>query len=97
MTAITGTVITTNQKGIREQLSDYIYNISPMDTPFMSGCKKGKVTNTFFEWQTDALASAANNKKNEGNDYASSATAFTATSRVGNYCQISDKDGTVSG
>lgn len=97
MTAITNTVVTVNQKGIRESLSDIIYNISPMDTPFMSGIKKGSVTNTFFEWQTDALASAANNKVNEGNDYASTATAFTATVRIGNYCQISDKNGTVSG
>lgn len=97
MTAITNTVVTANQKGIRENLSDIIYNISPMDTPFMSGIKKGKVSNTFFEWQTDALASAANNKVNEGNDYASTATAFTATTRIGNYCQISDKNGTVSG
>lgn len=97
MTAITNTVVTANQKGIRESLSDIIYNISPMDTPFVSSIPKGKVTNTFFEWQTDALASAANNKKNEGNDYASSATAFTATVRIGNYVQISDKDGTISG
>lgn len=97
MTAITNTVVTVNQKGIREALSDVIYNIAPMDTPFMSGIKKGKVANTFFEWQTDTLASAANNKVNEGNDYASTATAFTATVRIGNYCQISDKNGTVSG
>lgn len=97
MGAITNTVVTANQKGIRESLSDIIYNIAPMDTPFMSGIKKGNVTNTFFEWQTDTLASAANNKVNEGNDYASTAAAFTATVRVGNYCQISDKNGTVSG
>lgn len=97
MSAITNTVVTANQKGIRESLSDIIYNISPMDTPFMSGMKKGSVSNTFFEWQTDALATAANNKVNEGNDYAGSAAAFTATTRIGNYCQISDKNGTVSG
>lgn len=97
MTAITGTFVTASAKGIREDLSDIIYNIAPMDTPFMSGIKKGKAANTFFEWQTDTLASAANNKVNEGNDYASTATAVTATVRIGNYCQISDKNGTVSG
>lgn len=98
MSAVTNTFVSASAKGIREQLSDIIYNISPMDTPFMSGIKKGKVANTLFEWQTDALASAANNKVNEGNDVSSgTATAVTATVRVGNYCQISQKDGIISG
>lgn len=98
MTAVTNTFITTNAKGIREDLSDIIYNIAPTDTPFMSGIKKGKAANTFFEWQTDTLASAANNKVNEGNDVSSgTATAVTATVRIGNYCQISQKDGIISG
>jgi hypothetical protein len=30
--------------GIREDLSDIIYNISPTDTPFMSGIGKTKAT-----------------------------------------------------
>lgn len=98
MAAITNTFVTASAKGIREELSNVIYNISPMDTPFMSGIKKGKVGNTYFEWQTDALAAAANNKVNEGNDVSSgTATAVTATVRIGNYCQISQKDGLVSG
>lgn len=98
MTAVTNTFVTANAKGIREDLSDIIYNIAPLETPFMSGIKKGKAANTFFEWQTDTLASAANNKVNEGNDVSSgTATAVTATVRIGNYCQISQKDGIVSG
>lgn len=97
MSAITNTFTTASAVGIREDLSDIIYNIAPTDTPFMSGIKKGKAANTYFEWQIDTLASAANNKVNEGNDYASTAAAVTATTRTGNYCQISDKNGTVSG
>ena len=27
--------------GIREDLSNIIYNISPMDTPFLNGCGRG--------------------------------------------------------
>ena len=32
--------------GIREDLADIIYNISPTETPFMSGVGKTKATNT---------------------------------------------------
>lgn len=98
MAAVTNTFVTASAIGIREELSDIIYNIAPLDTPFMSGIKKGKVNNSFFEWQKDTLATAANNKVNEGNDVSSgTATAVTATTRVNNYCQISQKDGIISG
>ena len=39
--------------GIREDLSNIIYNISPTDTPFLNGCGRGSADNTTFEWQTD--------------------------------------------
>ena len=32
--------------GIREDLSNIIYNISPMDTPFISGIGRGTCDNT---------------------------------------------------
>jgi hypothetical protein len=44
--------------GIREDLSDVIYDISPQDTPIMSSIGKTKATNVFHEWQTDSLAAA---------------------------------------
>lgn len=97
MTAITNTFTTATAKGIREDLSDIIYNISPTETPFMSSIKKGKVSNTNFEWQTDSLAAAANNKANEGDDYTSTFTAVTPTARINNYTQISKKVGIISG
>ena len=52
--------------GIREDLSDIIYNISPTDTPFMSGIGKTKATNTKYEWQTDSLGAVAANAAVEG-------------------------------
>ena len=75
--------------GIREDLSDIIYNISPEETPFMSGIGKSSCDNTYFEWQIDELADAADNFHIEGDD----ATAIAATEplRVGNYTQISSK------
>jgi hypothetical protein len=72
--------------GIRESLEDVIYDISPEETPFYSACKKLKASNTFHEWQTDALRSSAANAHVEGDD--TTAEARSATSRLGNYTQI---------
>jgi len=73
--------------GIREDLSNIIYNISPMDTPFLNGCGRGTADNTLFEWQTDELTAAAMNTQVEGWDYAS--TAASEPRRLTNYTQIS--------
>ena len=73
--------------GIREDLSNIIYNISPMDTPFMNGVGRGSCDNTTFEWQTDTLSDTATNRQKEGDDYAS--TAATEPRRLTNFTQIS--------
>lgn len=82
---------------IREDLSDVIYDISPTDTPFMSSIAgKGSVSNTLFEWQTDALAAASGtNYHVEG--AAAGTAATTATTRVTNQTQISKKVVEVTG
>jgi hypothetical protein len=72
--------------GIREDLSDIIYDVSPEETPFYTKCKKVKATNALHEWQTDALRAAAANAHIEGDEI--TANARTATSRLGNYSQI---------
>lgn len=90
-TLITNTFETYDAKGIREDLSDIIYNISPTECPFMQNAGRGKVENTFFEWQIESLASAVStNQRIEGNDV-TQFEAVTATTRLGNYTQISDK------
>jgi hypothetical protein len=74
--------------------------ISPTDTPFTTAIGTGgqKPTQTFFEWQTDALAAAAANAQIEGEDYDATAyPAATPTVRLGNYMQISSKRAIVSG
>ena len=81
--------------GMREDLSDIIYNIAPTDTPFMSTICKTKATAVYHEWQTDSLAAAAANAAVEGAD-ASSAT-LSPTTRVGNRTQISQKTVAVTG
>lgn len=77
--------------GIREELANVIFNISPQETPFVSNIGKKTVKNTYFEWQTDVLANAAANAHIDGDDI-SSYTAVVPTVRLGNYTQIMRKD-----
>ena len=73
-------------KGLREDLSNVIYDISPEETPFYSSCQKTKASNTYHEWQTDSLRASATNAHIEGD--ATTAEARGVTTRLGNYSQI---------
>jgi hypothetical protein len=81
--------------GIREDLADIIYSISPTETPFMSGVAKTKATNTSHQWQTDALADVAANAAVEGANI--SYGTQSPTTKETNYTQISTKAIQVSG
>jgi len=81
--------------GNRDDLSDVIYMVSPTDTPFLTGVPRGTATAVLHEWQTDALAAAATNAVLEGD--AATVDAATATTRLSNTCQISDKVPRVTG
>lgn len=97
MAIVANTFTRYNAVGIREDLSNVIYNISPEETPFISNIGRESVKNTYFEWQTDSLAAAsASNAALEGDDI-SSFNAVTPTARVGNYTQISTKNLVISG
>lgn len=81
--------------GVREDLQDKIYMVSPEKTPVMSAGRRFKAMQKFHEWQRDTLATP--NKDNaviEGDDR--SGTALTATVRVGNVTQLFDKVAVVS-
>lgn len=91
MAIVTNTFTRFDAIGVREELSDAIYNISPTQTPFLQNAAVGKVSNTLFEWQTDALASAVtSNQQIEGDDV-TSFDAVTPTVRLGNYTEIGRK------
>ena len=66
----TNTLDSYDVRGIREDLQDIIYDISPEETPFYTKSAKAKATNTLHEWQTDALRSSADNAHIEGGDTA---------------------------
>lgn len=96
MALVSGTMTRYDANALREDLSDVIYDISPEETPFISSASREDVDQTLFEWQTDSLASAdTSNKHLEGDD--ASFTTPSATTRVGNYTQISRKTLILSG
>jgi len=97
MTKFAGTYNTYQTVGIKEDVSDTIYNISPKTTPFMSNAGKDSASQSLFEWQTDTLAAPdLNNAQLEGDDI-TAVDVSTPTTRIGNYCQISRKSAGVSG
>lgn len=99
MTTFAVTYQTYQGIGLREDLTDVIYDISPTDTPFMSNGGRGSMSATLHEWQTDELdAVDTANAHIEGDDIQSGdIAAADPTVRVGNYSQISRKLVSVSG
>lgn len=82
--------------GNAEDVSDIIYRVAPTDVPFTSAVDKVKATAVTHEWQTQTLASAdTSNAVLEGDDAVTDST--TATVRLQNICQISDKVPRVTG
>lgn len=90
MTILTNTFLTFSEVGAREDLSNLIALISPVDTPVLSNARKGSVDNTKYEWQRDALAAAADNAQLQGDDVAAF-DAVAPTVRMSNRTQISRK------
>lgn len=91
MSIAVGTFTTFDAIGIREDLSDIIYNIDPTETPVLSNAGRGKIANTFFEWQTDALAAAVSTNQQIQGDDITSYDSVTPTTRLGNYAEIARK------
>jgi hypothetical protein len=90
MTVPTGAVQTFAMVGIREELSDVITNISPMDVPFYSMCRKGKTKSRSPEWLKDSLQAAdPTNAVVEGDDVAGD--TMVQPTRLKNYVQLMDK------
>jgi Family of unknown function (DUF5309) len=90
------TALTYSFNIIREDLEDFVYKISPLETPGMQTVgRKGKFKQTLHEWPVVELAAAnASNAKIEGDDTPNDAptTAF----RFSNYTQIMTKTKGVS-
>ena len=91
MAQFTTTHTAFDSEGIREDLQNTIFTISPTDTDLISGLKRGKAKQHLHEWLTDSLAAATTaNAHIEGDDIASFPALDTPV-RVGNRLQISRK------
>jgi hypothetical protein len=96
MTKVTNALATYDVTTNRESLADAVYNISPVDTPFMSAVPRSKATSVLHEWSTDSVDSTNTaNARLEGD--ALSRAASSSPARKQNYCQISSRDATVTG
>lgn len=95
MTVPTNTDQVYTQTNIREDLINFVYNVDPFRTPFFSMCKKAEAKQTYHEWDVDNLAAAGANAAVEGDNPTN--IALTATGRMGNYTQISNKTIQLSG
>lgn len=97
MAYLTGTTVTygvTSAGGIREDLSDVIFDLFPEDTWAMSNLDREEASSTYTEWMAQNLAAPAANIQEEGDD--ASFASLTAPTRYGSYLQISSKTFLVS-
>ena len=95
MAKVTNAFDTYSAQADREVLSNIIYNISPMQTPFMSSIGKRNIKNVVFDWQTESLPTPSSAGQLEG--FELSRSAATATTRESNVAMISSRDATVTG
>jgi hypothetical protein len=79
---------------IREDLQDFVANVSPRDVPLLAQLRQVKVSGGFVEWQQDSLASRAANAWAEG--VAATDQALTTPSRLYNHVQTFATFGYVS-
>lgn len=98
MAQIANTVSSTRAVGNREDLSDFIYNVDPYETPGLTSFPKVKATSDEHDWQTDTLAAAVStNAQIQGDDADFSEAERPVTVRLRNYTQISRKLVSVTG
>ena len=71
MALISGGMTTYLAVGNREDLSDIIHNIAPVENWLVSNSGETTAKARYHEWQTDTLATPASNAQFEGNDYLS--------------------------
>ena len=95
MTVPTNTQVVYGAIGVREDLENIIYDITPTETPLLTMSARMTARNRKHEWQTDKLAAATkDNAVVEGDT--PSADSATRTTRLGNFCQLMDKVVSVS-
>ena len=80
------TLVSYDLNGKKLSFANWISNLSPTDTPFVSMTGKESIAQTLFQWQTDSLAAVTDNAVVEGSTAADGKLASTTT--LNNYTQI---------
>lgn len=80
--------------GLREDLSDLIFDLFPEDTYALTNFDREEASATYTEWLGQSLAAPAANIQVEGDD--ATFASLTPPSRYGSYLQISSKTFLVS-
>lgn len=80
------TLQTYDMKGLKLSFANWISNLSPTDTPFVSMTGKESVDQVKYQWQVDRLAKAKENAVAEGSVAADG--SHTSTTELENYTQI---------
>ena len=81
------TVVSYDLNGKKLSFADWISNLSPTETPFISMTGKESVSQTLFQWQTDKLAQASDSNANvEGSE--AEINILTPTLKHSNITQI---------
>lgn len=89
LSATSDTYDVTSSGGIREDLSDVIWDLFPEDTWALTNLDKETATSTYHEWLRDNLQAPASNAQIEGDD--PSFTDVNSPARHGTYMQIARK------
>lgn len=91
--AVTNTV--SNTSGLAENFSDVVWDVSPVETPYLTMAKRINVQARIYQWQEDALDSASTNYFQEGDD--ATFVTSTQTTSLSSPMQISRKTVNISG
>ena len=80
---------------LREDLEDIIYDITPMDTWFLTNAGRGRAKSTTHEWLTDSLTAPSATTSIEGDTFSPGTRALP--SRLKNYTAINRVEFEVTG
>lgn len=80
------TLVSYDLQGKKLSFANWISNLSPTDTPFVSMTGKESIAQTLFQWQTDSLSAATANAVVEGS--VAKDGALASTTALNNYTQI---------
>jgi hypothetical protein len=94
LSGTTHTIGVSSSGGMREDLSDVIFDLFPEDTYCLSNFDRESANSTYTEWLAQELLAPGANAQEEGDDAAFA--SLTPPTRYGSYLQISSKTFLVS-